>query len=107
MNPINLSDIQLIMAGGMFIMGIGTFSTGVLILVAGSWWRDLRTLTAQTSRIAQKGLAEEISGLVGNASALLNSINELVHTTTGIGVFLTITGMILMSITFWMVLSFG
>ena len=106
MNSINLSDIQLIMAGGMFIMGIGTFFTGVLILVAGSWWRDLRTLTAQTSRIAQKGLAEEISGLVGNASALLNSINEMVHTTTGIGVFLTITGMVLMSITFWMVLSF-
>jgi hypothetical protein len=107
MNSIDLHDIQLIMAGGMFLLGIGTFLTGVLILVAGSWWRDLRTLTAQTSRIAQKGLAEEISGLVGNASALLNSINDLVHTTTGIGVFLTITGLILMSVTFWMVLSAG
>ena len=107
MNSINLQDIQLIMAGGMFLLGIGTFLTGILILVAGSWWRDLRTLTAQTTRIAQKGLAEEISGLVGNASALLTSINEMVHTTTGIGVFLTITGLILMSITFWLVLTFG
>jgi len=107
MNSLDLHDIQLIMAGGMFLMGISTFLTGVLILVAGSWWRDLRTLTAQTSRIAQKGLAEEISGLVGNASVLLTSINDLVHTTTGIGVFLTITGLILMSITFWLVLTFG
>ena len=107
MNMINLHDFQLVMAGGMFLLGIGTFLTGVLILVAGSWWRDLRTLTAQTTRIAQKGLAEEISGLVGNASALLTSINEMVHTTTGIGVFLTITGLILMSITFWLVLTFG
>lgn len=107
MKSIDLRDIQLIMAGGMFLLGIGTFLTGILILVAGSWWRDLRTLTAQTTRIAQKGLAEEISGLVGNASALLNSINEMVHTTTGIGVFLTIIGLSLMSITFWLVLSFG
>jgi hypothetical protein len=107
MNSLYLREIQLIMAGGMFFLGIGTFLTGVLILVAGSWWRDLRTLTAQTTRIAQKGLAEEISGLVGNASALLNSINDMVHTTTGIGVFLTITGLILMSITFWLVLTFG
>jgi hypothetical protein len=107
MNSFDLHDIQLIMAGGMFFLGIGTFLTGVLILVAGSWWSDLRTLTTQTSRIAQKGLADEISGLVGNASVLLNSINEMVHTTTGIGVFLTITGLVLMSITFWLVLTFG
>ena len=107
MNSINLRDIQLVMAGGMFLLGIGTFLTGILILVAGSWWHDLRTLTTQTTRIAQKGLTDEISGLVGNASALLNSINELVHTTTGIGVFLTMIGMLLMSVTFWLVLHFG
>src|SRR4030042_2551998 len=107
MNALTLHDIQLIMAGGLFLLGIGTFLTGVLILVAGSWWRDLRTLTAQTTRIAQKGLAEEISGLVGNASVLLTSINDLVHTTTGIGVFLTLIGSILMSVTFWLVLTFG
>jgi hypothetical protein len=107
MNTVNLQEIQLVMAGGMFLLGIGTFITGILILVAGSWWRDLRTLTTQTTRIAQKGIAEEISGLVGNASALLTSINEMVHTTTGIGVFLTLIGLILMSITFGLVLSFG
>ena len=107
MNTIDLHDIQLIMAGGMFLLGICTFLTGVLVLLAGSWWSDLRTLTTQTTRIAQKGLAEEISGLVGNASALLTSINDLVRTTTGIGVFLTITGLILMSIPLWLILTFG
>lgn len=107
MNLINLQDIQILMAGGMFLLGIGTFLTGILILVSGSWWRDLRTLTTQTTRIAQKGITEEISGLVGNASALLNSINEMVHTTTGIGVFLTLIGMFLMGITFWMILTIG
>jgi hypothetical protein len=107
MNSFGFQDIKLIMAGGLFFLGIGSFLTGVLILVAGSWWHDLRTLTAQTTRIAQKGLTEEISGLVGNASTLLNSINELVHTTTGIGVFLTITGIFMMGVTFWLVLTHG
>ncbi len=107
MNAINLHDIQLIMAGGMFLLGTVTFLAGVLILINGSWRRDLQSLTAQTARIAQKGLAEEISGLVGNASSLLSAINEMVHTTTGIGVFLTITGVILMGITFWLVSSLG
>lgn len=107
MNSANFHEIQQLMAGGIFLLGFGTFCTGVLILIAGSWWRDLKTLTAQTSRIAQKGLAEEISGLVGNATALLSSINEMVHTTTGIGVFLTITGFLMMCITFWLVLTLG
>ncbi len=107
MNSVNFHSIQLLMTGGMFLLGFGTCCIGVLILVAGSWWRDLRTLTAQTSRIAQKGLTEEISGLVGNASALLTSINDLVHTTTGIGVFLTITGFLMMCVTFWLALTLG
>ncbi len=107
MNALNLHEFPLIMAGGMFLLGIGTFLTGVLILVAGSWWRDLRTLTTQTSRIAQKGITEEISGLVGNASVLLNSINEMVHTTTGIGVFLTVTGIVMMCLSFWMIITLG
>jgi hypothetical protein len=107
MNSFSLQDIKLVMAVGMFFLGTCTFLTGVLILVAGSWWNDLHTLTTQTSRIAQKGLTEEISGLVGNASALLTSINEMVHTTTGIGVFLTLTGFIVMLITFYLVLTLG
>lgn len=107
MNTINLHEIQIAMAGGMFLLGIGTFVIGVLILIAGSWWQDLRTLTTQTTRIAQKGITEEISGLVGNASALLNSINELVHTTTGIGVFLTSIGLIMMAGTFVLALKIG
>lgn len=107
MNSINLHEIQIAMAGGMFLLGIGTFIIGVLILIAGSWWQDLRTLTTQTTRIAQKGITEEISGLVGNASALLNSINEMVHTTTGIGVFLTIIGLLMMVVTFLLVINFG
>jgi hypothetical protein len=105
METSTLRTVQLLMATGMFCLGFATFVTGVAILVARTWGRDLRTLTAQTTRLAHKGLAEEVSGLVGNASALLSTINDMVHTTTGIGVFLTTTGLIMMGITYWLVVQ--
>ncbi len=100
-----LRTIQLVMASSMFMMGMATFLIGLYILVSKTWGRDLRSLTNQTARLAQKGLAEDVAGLVGNASALLSTINELIRTTTGIGLFLTITGIALMGIAFWMVLK--
>jgi hypothetical protein len=105
MNLIDLRDLQLLMLVGMFMLGGLTFITGVLILVSGAWGRELRSITSQTARLAQKGLTEEISGLVGNASNLMNTINEMVRTATGIGVFLTVFGGILMSITCWLILT--
>lgn len=102
---INIEDLQIIMIIGVFILGGLTFVTGVGILASGAWGRDLRAITTQTTRLAQKGIAEDISGLVGNASTLLNTINEMIRTSTGIGVFLTIAGAILMGITIWFVLQ--
>ena len=89
---------------GMFLLGGITFVTGVATLASGAWGRELRTITSQTTRIAQKGLAEDISGLVGNAATLLNTVNEMIRTATGIGVFLTISGALLMGITVWFIL---
>jgi len=58
--------------------------------------KDVHTLATQTTRLAQKGLAEQVAGLVGNASALLEAVNKLVRTTAGVGVFLTVLGLLLM-----------
>ena len=107
MSLIGVHDLQLLMLVGMFLLGSITFILGVAVLVIGAWGQDLRAITAQTSRIAQKGLAEEISGLVGNASNLLNTINSVVQTTTGIGVFLIIAGTLLMGLAYWFILQFS
>ncbi len=105
MDTINLRDLQLIMLIGMFVLGFITFIIGVTILVKRTWGREIRSVTAQTTRLAQKGLADEISGLVGNASSLLNTLNDMVRTATGVGIFLTISGALLMSITSWLVMK--
>jgi hypothetical protein len=100
----NLQDIQIIMALGLFVVGVVTFWVGVFLLAFRSMGKDVKTIAAQTVRLAQKGVAEDIAGLVGNASVLLNAMNDLVRTTTGIGVFLVLNGLLLMAAAIWFVL---
>jgi hypothetical protein len=80
----------------LFLLGVACTITGVVILTVRVSGKDVRTLAAQTTRLAQKGLAEDIAGLVGNASGLLSALNDMVRTTSGVGVFITIVGLILM-----------
>ncbi len=89
----------------LFILGVATFITGVLILAFRTLDREVHTLAAQTSRLAQKGLADEIAGLVGNASTLLDGLNQMVKTATGIGVFLAILGLLMIAGSSWLTLQ--
>jgi hypothetical protein len=92
-----------LMAVGLFFIGVITFWIGVYLLVFKALGQDMRALAAQTTRLVQKGLAEDIAGLVGNASILLNAVNDMTRTTTGIGLFLTLIGLVLMGSAVWLV----
>ncbi|MEJ2710070.1 MAG: hypothetical protein P8074_20840 [Anaerolineales bacterium] len=94
---INVYNLLLIMLLTVFAIGLAILITGILILVLRASGRDVQTLAAQTTQLAQKGLAEDVAGLVGNATNLLEVTNQLVRTTAGIGVFLTLLGLILMA----------
>lgn len=98
MDPIQLHNLQYSMLIGFFTLGVITFLAGVLILIIGAWGKEVNATLAQTNRLAQKGLAEEVSGLVGNASSLLTTLNDLIRTRNGIGVTLIITGIVMMII---------
>lgn len=89
-------EIIMIMAIILFSLGLVSTIAGIIILTMRAAGKDVRTLAAQTTRLAQKGLAEQVAGLVGNASALLEAVNKLVLTTAGVGVFLTVMGLLLM-----------
>lgn len=79
----------------LFILGVITFITGIIILASKALSKDIRTISSQTAQLAQKGIAEDVAGLVGNASALMNALQQMVKTATGIGVFMVMLGMIL------------
>jgi hypothetical protein len=92
-----IQELLFAMAGVVFIAGFITFWVGVLVLVRRSANADLNAIASQTAQIAQKGITDSIAGLVGNASALINALNELVHTQNGVGSFLIIIGLVLMT----------
>jgi hypothetical protein len=95
-------DLQLAITVGAFVLGALTFLAGVVILVSGILRKELQELVRQTARVAQKGLADELSGLVGNASTLIVTLNEMARTAAGIGVFLTLLGLVLVAASGWL-----
>lgn len=98
LTPYNL--IVLIVAM-LFLLGVLTFIAGILILVFRASSNDVKVIANQTARLAQKGLAEEVAGLVGNATNLVDAINQLVRTTRGVGIFLTTLGLLMMGAACW------
>ncbi len=102
-----LTPLMLLMSfvGLFFLLGLLTFIAGILILVFRTSSSEVKALATQTARLAQKGIAEEVAGLVGNASTLVDAINQLVQTTRGIGIFLTLLGLLMMGFACWLAIQ--
>jgi hypothetical protein len=105
MNVIAMDEIILLMSGAVFLLGLITFCTGIFILVARAAGKSTKEITRQTANMAQKGITDDIAGLVGNASILISELNQLVRTTAGIGVFLVFVGLTLIATSYILVLK--
>lgn len=89
-------QVFLIMSVVLFILGGGSFLSGMILLILRSQSKELTALSQHTLQLARKGLAEDVSGLVGNASALITAMNDLTKTQSGIGVILLSVGFLVM-----------
>jgi hypothetical protein len=105
MFPLGFENLITGMAGALFVMGAISLGAGVFILVSKVMGEDVRLLAQETAKLAQKGFAEDVAGLVGNASALLDALNQLVRTTSGIGIFLILTGFGLIGTSYFLLLQ--
>jgi hypothetical protein len=97
MITITTYDLMLIIIATLFAIGVLSTITGIIILVTKSIGKEVSTIAVQTTKLAEKGIAEDIAGLVGNASTLLEAINQLVINTAGVGVFLTLFGLLMIT----------
>lgn len=97
MVAMSANDFILTMAVGLMCGGLLSIIAGILVLLSKVAGRDMQTIAEQTIKMAQKGIAEDVAGLVGNASALVEAMNGLVKSVTGIGVFLVIVGFLLLA----------
>jgi len=107
MFSMSVSDFLMTMALVLLICGVVILGIGVYTLIKKVLGKELNTIADQTAKIAQKGITDEISGLVGNARALIEVLNEMVKTTTGIGVFLVILGAVLLVGAYFLVTHIG
>ena len=105
MFPLTVNDLLLTISSILFLMGIVGIGAGVVILVTKVMGGDIKLITAQASDLAKKGIAEDVSGLVGNASKLIDSLNDLVRTATGVGIFLVIIGFVLMMTAYYLLIQ--
>jgi hypothetical protein len=102
MFSLTIPDFILTMATGLFLMGLISLSSGIYLLFSKAGGRDIKTIARQTTKLAQKGMAEDVAGLVGNASSLVDALNGLVRTATGIGIFLIVVGFGLFASAFYL-----
>ncbi|MEX2030032.1 MAG: hypothetical protein WD906_03570 [Anaerolineales bacterium] len=103
MIPLSLRDMQIIISGSVFLLGFLCVLLGAFVLISRGYSSEVRSLAAHTARLAQKGVAQEVSGLVTSASQLVGSLNELVRTASGIGVFLMSLGLVMIVSAYWVI----
>jgi hypothetical protein len=92
----------------LVFMGLGliTFITGFIVLLTRVLGKGISQIAKETQKVVQKGITEEIASIIGNASVLIDSLNHMVTTAAGIGVFLMILGVLLMAGSFALFLRF-
>jgi hypothetical protein len=89
---IETGQMQLILI--VVLLGMGGLSLvgGIFVLIKKTFTKEVEVIANQITKLAQKGIADDVSGLVGNASSLIDSLNQLTKTASGIGIFLTLIG---------------
>lgn len=98
-------EILFIMDSLLFLLGAMMVLTGLIILTKKAIGKEIESLATTTSKLAQKGLADDIAGLVGNASTLMNALQDMVKTATGIGVFLVLVGGLFIAGSLWIFIN--
>jgi hypothetical protein len=99
-------DFVFIVAMSLTLLGVISIGAGIITLVTRASGKAVQTIANHAARLGQKGLTEDISGLVGNASSLIDALNQLVRTSAGIGIFMIIFGFIMLVSAYLMVKVF-
>ena len=105
MYAITLSDTLMLMAAILFFIGVICIIMGIFVLLSRAMSRNVSALSAHTAKLASKGITEDMAGLVGNASALMTALSQMVRTAAGVGIFLTTIGLGMMAAGYWIVLQ--
>jgi hypothetical protein len=105
MITMSVNDFVLTTAVAVLAAGGLTFLAGVIIVIVRVMGGETRTIANQTTKLAQKGMTDDVAGLVGNASTLIDSLNSFIKTSAGLGMFLIMIGILLVAGSFALVMQ--
>ena len=81
----------------LFGLGILCLILSIIILAKQTVGKNIQTIANQTTKLAEKGITDGVSGLVGNASLLISSLNDLSRSNSGIGIFFVFLSLVLLA----------
>ena len=102
----NGDQVLLIVSIVLFALGFLCLILSIVILIKQSLGRGIQTIAESTTKLAEKGITEGVSGLVGNASLLISSLNDLAKSNTGIGIFFVFLSLVLFAGAYYMLKPF-
>ena len=99
------ANVRLLMGISFFPVGLLSICTGLLILAVGPYRSEAKTLAAQSARIGQKGLTENITAVTQSATALIEAVNSLIRTSSGNAMVLIVVGTICEVAAYWLLVA--
>jgi hypothetical protein len=100
-------DFQITLATILLLLGVIILGISIFILTRQAVGRDIQTIANQTTKLAEKGITENIAGLVGNASSLINALHDLSKSNAGIGVFLVFLAIAMLTTAYFISRNLG
>lgn len=95
--------IKTSMAIILFGAGIASFVSGLLIILTREYQDALKTLSGQSAKISSKAITDDgVAPTIEAASRLVDSVAKLIQTAVGVGAFLTVLGIAVCVIAYWM-----
>jgi hypothetical protein len=92
----------------LFVAGLILLGSGLWIILTREYQDTMRTLSAQSSRVSSKSLADlTVQPALEGASQLMDSITRMVQTALGMGAFLCVLGSMLCAASLWLSLRLG
>ena len=103
MIELTANDFVLTLAGVVLFLGVISFIVGLFTLAFKITSGDFAKISNQSAKLISKGLTDDVSDLMGNASSLLESLTQMSKTKAGVGMFLIIVAFVLFVAAYYLI----
>lgn|SRR5574341_1071153 len=100
-------NFRFIFSFALFLFGLAFVSAGFWKLMGFGLVPHAKALAAQSVRIGQKALTDDITRITQAASQLSESVNNLLRTSAGVGAFMIFVGFLLLSCSYAVMFVFA